>query len=559
MTTTAKILGTVALPTTSMLTSTIELSFRLMQEGVKFCDALKAGHGMQRYASTIGELYYETTTAEPPDWADFLDSGNPGLKAKLSSQHSSAVLLLEAGPINNKRIFAVTFGQGHHFIDRDLIERQFGLRVTLNSISRKNLRTLDSARLDSTVIQRRTQASRESDLGEFGFDSHRELLRLASGKPGDPGIAKAMSGKDALQIRKKLAFADLPSVCESLLQLYAAKDYENDFKFIDQFKPLHKGKLVDQLDALLFAELKNLIKGVPSDLHLAVSDILPVAETPALSYYGSNLPSKKTKFADLSIDDYVAELRLGSFGAISTIDDIRSTHEVRRLNNAPGDPYGSKKVYDCMVYETSLSSGTYVLFDGQWYEISSAYYQEVEQAYLNLLAPTFLATSTAKNERELIKALCDPAYPDLLCIDQTKVNPGGVKGANLEACDFLSKSAQLIHLKDSEASAPLSHLWNQGLVSAETLQRDSAFRTGFRKVAKARESLYSRSGFTVQLPSASKINTSKFTVVYGVLKKRNKKTGLVSLPFFSKVALRAAAARITMMGYRVELHLIEKI
>lgn len=514
---------------------------------------------MVRHPSAIGELYYETTKAEPPDWANFLDNGSPGIKAKLSGQHSSAVMLLEAGPTGQKRVFAITFGQGHHFVERDLIERQFGLRVTLNSISRKNLRTLDSASLDSTVIQRRTQASRESDLMDFGFDSHKELLRLASGRPGDPAIAKAMSGKDALQMRKKLSFSELPTVCESLLKWYAAKDYETDFKFIDQFKPLHKGALVTQLDGIVFAELTNLVNGLPSDLHLAVPDILPHSDTPALSYYGAHLPAKKSEFQDLSIDDYVIELKKGNFAAITNMDDIRTAHEVRSQKKAPGDPYGSFKVYDCMVFETTIASGTYALFDGQWYEISTEYYKEVEQAYQDLLKPAFIGSSAAKNERELIADLCAPTYTDLLCIDQTKLNPKGVKGANLEACDFLSKTAQLIHLKDSATSAPLSHLWNQGLVSAESLRRDSAFRKGFRRVTKERETLYSRSGFAAQLPTGTKITPAKYTVVYGVLKKRGKKSGSIGLPFFSKVALRAAANRISMMGYQVELHLIEKI
>jgi hypothetical protein len=35
-------------------------------------------------------------------------------------------------------------------------------------------------------------------------------------------------------------------------------------------------------------------------------------------------------------------------------------------------------------------------------------------------------------------------------------------------------------------------------------------------------------------------------------------TKSLALPFFSKVALRAVADRLDLMGFRVELHLIEK-
>jgi uncharacterized protein (TIGR04141 family) len=527
-----------------------------MSPGVKPADALKTGHGLLEHKCDYGTLLYETPKAEPPDWANFLEAGAPGLKAKLSGQHSTAVLLIEAGPTGANRLFAICFGQGHHAVETDRMERQFGLRVVLNSVARDKLRGLDSASLDSTVIQRRTQASRESDLLEFGLDTNRDLLRLASGKPTDVALAKAMSGKDALQVRKKMSISGLPTFCAQLLTLYADTEYEKDFKFIDQVKLVHNGTLLDTLDARLFAELTDVVAGKPSDLHLAAPDFLGPEQVPELCYYGSNLPHKKERFSALAIEDYVQELT-GSFAKNKSMADIR-THEVRSMSRDPNKPFGSLKVYDCFIYETIHSSTMYVLFDGQWYEISDDYYQEVEQSYLDVLKPAFLVSSSAKNERALIAELCDSSYPDLLCMDQSKVSPTGAKGANLEPCDFFSRQQQLIHLKDSEASAPLSHLWNQGLVSAQSFRRDKKFRKDARREARKREAKHSRSGFVELLPKVANINASDYTIVYGILKKKHMRTKKLNLPFFSKVALRGIVEQLTMMGYRTELHLIEK-
>jgi uncharacterized protein (TIGR04141 family) len=52
---------------------------------------------------------------------------------------------------------------------------------------------------------------------------------------------------------------------------------------------------------------------------------------------------------------------------------------------------------------------------------------------------------------------------------------------------------------------------------------------------------------------------SDFTVVYGVMRSRYMKSGTLDLPFFSKISLRAIADRIELMGYEVEVHLIEKL
>jgi uncharacterized protein (TIGR04141 family) len=547
-----------ALPATALLTATTDLSVRLMHIGVLASDALKLGHGLQVHPCTIGQLYYHATSQDTPDWAEFLERGAPGIQPLLRSQHSSAVLLIESGQVGGRRLFAFCFGQGHHAINQDLIERQFGLRVALNSIKRKDLRVIDSASLDSKVMQRRTQASRDSDLNDFGLDTYRELLRLASGTPSDRSIAKALTGKDALQIRKKMAFADLPKLCVDLLALYNATDYKKDFGFIDQVKPLHRGALTDALDNLLLAELTAMVAGNRSDLHLAVPDILPSGSGTLLTYIGPLMPRSKQQFDTLAIDDYIAQLKAGNFAGSCTIDDIRG-QRVKSSSKDPTAPFGELKLYDCIVFEASHNKVQYVLFDGQWYEVSAAYYQEIEQYYQGLKKAPFLASSHACNEQELIAELRGKAYPHLLCIDKTKVNPAGVNNAHLEMCDFLSLTKQLIHLKDSESSSSLSHLWNQGLVSAEALSRDRTTLTKFRRVTRQREIDEKRSGFVAVLPTAStRIVPPQWTVLFGVLKRRGVRSGL-NLPFFSKVALRTATDRITLMGYEVELHLIEKL
>jgi uncharacterized protein (TIGR04141 family) len=148
---------------------------------------------------------------------------------------------------------------------------------------------------------------------------------------------------------------------------------------------------------------------------------------------------------------------------------------------------------------------------------------------------------------------------NLISMDQTKVAPKGAANAALEPCDFLSRAKHLIHLKDGHSSAPLSHLWNQGLVSAEAFFSDEAFRRGFRKAAAQREKRFGKQGFIGLLPDGrSKLNPSNFTIVFGVMRHPYVASGQLGLPFFSKVALRSVAERISRMGFPVELHLIEK-
>jgi uncharacterized protein (TIGR04141 family) len=151
-------------------------------------------------------------------------------------------------------------------------------------------------------------------------------------------------------------------------------------------------------------------------------------------------------------------------------------------------------------------------------------------------------------------------HKHLLNLDQVKLNPTGMSGANLEPCDFFSSEKQFIHLKDGHGSAPISHLWNQGVVSAESLVRDKKFRKDLRHAAKRRQKKLKKSGFDTLLPDErSKLNPADFAVVFAIMRGRYKKSGKLGIPFFSKISRRPAAERIRLMGFNVEVHLVEKL
>ena len=170
-----------------------------------------------------------------------------------------------------------------------------------------------------------------------------------------------------------------------------------------------------------------------------------------------------------------------------------------------------------------------------------------------------MASTECKNEREFIAELDNNA--DLLNLDQVKISPTGAAGANLEPCDFLSRTKQFIHLKDGQSSEPISHLWNQGVVSAESFARDEEFRIKLRKEAKKRQKRAPlKAGFEVLLPDGrSKPVTSEYTVVFGIMRAPYATSGQLGLPFFSKVSFRTVANRIRAMSYPVEVHLIKKV
>lgn len=207
-------------------------------------------------------------------------------------------------------------------------ERGFGLRVVLNSVARSRLRSLDVATLDATTFLRRIQASRDADLQGFGIDVDRHLLRLAAGSPTDVAFARSLAGKDALTLHARTSPGDVMEKCKKALRLHRAEDCKKDFGFIDFVSPVRERDLLERLDAIAFAELKAMVDGRASDLHIALPDILSPEEGIEIGYFGVGLRSgRKATHGELAIEDYVGELRAGQFDEITDMAVLRASHE----------------------------------------------------------------------------------------------------------------------------------------------------------------------------------------------------------------------------------------
>lgn len=285
---------------------------------------------------------------------------------KLENKSCAAVLFLDIQPDDKRlrtRTFALTFGSGHHALDTDAFVRNFGLKVTLNSVARGALKNLDIATLDSTTIQKRIQASRKADLQGFGIDLQNDLLRLAGGVPTDTSFANALAGRDALTLTSKLSATEIPEKCKTALRLFDANDYKKDYSFIDQIIPVLDKKTLADLDDIVFKEIKTLLDGKPSDLHITLPEIIDPEESSDFGYFGIGFNSgSKKSYGELAIEDYILELQAGRPQEISDITELKASHEIRVVIDGHGDRQRRRRVYDCFVYEVIYKKKTYVLF-----------------------------------------------------------------------------------------------------------------------------------------------------------------------------------------------------
>lgn len=491
----------------------------------------------------VGQIY-----SNPPGWRTFIAEGFGEVIEGIFTGGAGAVIFIPVG----MRIVAICFGHVHIALDDDVFERQFGLKVTLNTVPRGSLRTLDLATPDAVTFQKRVQASKDSDLQAFGVDMQRDLARVAGGTPGNAAFARFVAGKDSLSITCEVDAATLQAKCTEIFTAFNQKNYQKEFAWVDNMRVVVEKDEIEQLDQKLFDAIGELRKGNATDLHMAPPEIVNYTEGSQLHYNGFGSHGKD--FHSLSIEDYVSDLERCEFDG--DISDLKEKHRIKAKGESDEEFSEKWRVYDCFVFETALGAGgnkwQYVLFAGNWYRIERKFKAQVEAFFNAIPKVSIIGKTECVNEQDLIDDI-DAKRADLLKLDKTKINPAGVRYANLEPCDFLSDKRQFIHLKDGHSSGPISHLWSQGVVSAEAFVSYSDFRKKLRAKVKSLAG-----GFEAQLPkSTDRVVRGDYQVVYGIMRKPYA-DGTIDLPFFSKVSLQAAAERIRQFSIPIAIELIEK-
>lgn len=401
------------------------LSIRLLREEFDIAEAFKdeysPGTGRVQLRRSDwplvegGELFVGQLFTSRPSWLGFLEEQAGPQPENLIASGAGGVLFLPT----DDRIFAICFGHIHFALNDEAFERQFGLKVTLNSVPRDGLRTLDLATPDAVTFQKRVQASKDSDLQDFGVDVLRDLARVAGGTPSDVSFARFAAGRDTLSITCKLTSETLADKCEQVLAVYRSDTYKQRFPWIDNMQVVRIKETLATLDGHLFEAINSLRAGDESELHMAPPEIVDYEEGCLLHYNGFG--SSGTDFHSLSIEDYVAELNRCEFDG--TIDDIRERHYIKA--KAPDAEVFKQqwRVYHCFTFETNLRADdedrSYGLFAGHWYSVDRNFKRQVEARFQAIPRVDIIGPTECRNERELIANLVEHREDRMRSINPT--------------------------------------------------------------------------------------------------------------------------------------------
>ncbi|HVL06530.1 MAG TPA: DUF6119 family protein [Acidimicrobiales bacterium] len=505
------------------------------------------------------QLYVINRYPHEVRWAGFLRQGFGDEVDIARTISPAALLLVELGRRRQRIMFAFPFGIAGRFLLRsDGYERGYGLRTALNLLYPRSALDLDLARLKAvdskrhgpTIVRSRAQASESSTFETFAVNQLRDVVSKATGVPADrDSWGPRVGGGDALVLGIELNFDQVGELCRRIEEAHARDDYKDHFDWIDFVQPITDPMLKHRVENEV---VDRLHRDDIDDLDLAPPEVVDWDHVAFFHYHfdrpqGARGRQHRVTHSDLRLSDYLTGLRSRGYLDDLGIAYLRQ-HHIRALEPG-GQEVHRWQVWQCLVGQLTIGGDTYILDEGELFRVRKDYVDELDEFVRRMPeSSVHLPPSLASLHEGDYNARVADQDSDFVLLDKKTVRTEG-RTTPVEICDLLTRARQLVHVKRHLGSSNLSHLFAQGVVSAELLQTSSEFLVAANK--RTRESSSGRLGFDFfDTPS---IVPRDFEVVYAIIERWNNRTMSEALPFFSKVNLREAASNLRSRGFRVSL------
>lgn len=522
---------------------TTPLSIYLLKNDVKadtsILNLLNAKSYPVEIEGTTSTLHLQTPTSNPPAFAQ-LFTANKELKGLDFGTNQSTGAVLQLSHAGNT--YLIAFGKGYHMIETSYMVPDFGLKTALNLIEAKNIRGIDTASNKSTPLNNRIQSGLGAEVSDFPIDIDEDFLSAIEGLSNEKVFGSRVSGRrKALKVNFKGGLSDLPKLLLNAYQKYKAT-LPAEFKWVENIREVTDGSVTSTLDNELLQRLNSFhLNGLaPGDnLTLIAPEIYESEQVSGFSYGSRNKQRSDllclTRYLD-HVMSKTSTLKLSHLKTEFKVFAKDNDHKTLKIWSG----------YECIYSEVVHNKKHYELRAGVWYELNVDFVKEMNAVMASI--PTYkvsLPNYNHDSEGAYNKAVAK-GDSNIKCMDTKNIYIGGGQ-SRFEFCDLVHQKnghdnlTDLIHVKHYTSSATLSHLFAQGVVSAEI----------FRSSEEAREKMYTGHPNVMPLTNpAIKPNAGDYRVVYAIYDITALPT---KLPFFSKVNLKNAYNRLQLLGYEVAL------
>jgi uncharacterized protein (TIGR04141 family) len=477
----------------------------------------------------LGSLYVQKSFVTQPRWVRFFAKSVNPKRIPATSSGSAAILLIQV----KKQVYALSFGHGRTLLAPGIVDERFGLRAVLNSINPERIRSIDRRTFEAISRLSREQLSRESTIQDFGLDIGRDLLRAVAGTPLDQTVGTRFSGMDALSVSAPVTLDGLTDLLERYRELSERTDYRQRYPWVDNMAEVRDRVKLEKLDEALVRKIK---RSETEKIWLAPPEIIDWDDIRGFTYRSAQ---SAQLYDDLTLEGYLED---GRTKTEITPDDLRHDH-VYCLSASVDEEVDRWSIRSCLIAEIEYDEELYLLSDGTWFRINKDFAADIDRV-VGSISPTTtpLQPYHDADEGAYIARIARANRGFAVMHEKTlSAGPGRDK---IEMCDLYGQNRVLLHIKRYGPSSVLSHLFAQGLVSAQLLLGDA----NFRRLANVELPATHRFG-----DPESPINAREFEVAFGVVQTEGR---VVRLPFFTRVNLKSHYETLRGLGYNVTLSLV---
>ena len=491
-----------------------------------------------------GRIYIASTEENTVEWLDILNSyTKDSLERDLYKNKSNkAVLMLKYEKSEEKKeyILSLVYGYGRTMLDDRYIVKNFGLRTAINLIEESNIKSLNSLNISRDYIDIQRQALSYVSHSDLQVNTNADILKSISGKAPSSSNFSSMSGADNLRFSAK-SDVSLSELLKDVLNAYKSDSYkEKGLEWIDHIQAVRDSKIIASLDEEVINHIKNDSLDKPV---IAPNKIISYLDIEG--YFISGMNSSHT-FKENFYDDIPAEqfwkFISDKINPENIIDKLKSSSLYYWLSDS------SQKVssiYNCLFIEIEYENEKFFINNGDWFKIESTYYTDIKNKIDRIEKfndPAIPSCAENWNEGEFNEKFSESAPDRFKLFDKKNFHLPDYGHSRIEPADIITIEKQFIHVKKGGSSANLSHLFAQGVVSAQLYKNEILF---INEINKLSEEGYFKPDDEIE-------------VIYGVIDKRFTKKASEILPFFSMVNLSQHYDNLSNMGVRCRLLFIEQ-
>ncbi|MFC6064106.1 DUF6119 family protein [Streptomyces ochraceiscleroticus] len=475
--------------------------------------------------------------------------------------HSAAGLILMR---TERGMYALSYGVGFHMLDPYYRDDEFGLEFATRCLDEAGVLKVRNQIMDGRGRVDEYSVARGERIDGFGLDRFGAIVRRLCGSVSRVPLTSLGPGK-AQQVKVecaestiKLPLATDPEAFLSDLRaiedICARKDPLPELGFVARLHALdNQGRKAQEAQAVLEKLLADpgssrLALGVPESCQEAFGSAQAFRLT-------KGKRSKELMDLDLpALLEFVRDKEEGD--RLKALGDMRVTMYSDDDYRTPAGP--ATKGREWLIADVAVGSERYFYGHGKWYEVGAGFLETLEEELEELFSKTPTVTLPAWPEGQIVKKRDthdEGWYNDkaaeadgYFLFDKNTVVTKKFKGGGLEICDVLGPDNQLICVKKATSStAPLNHLFAQGVTAVETLRSDLEVRSKFLEQVATH---------TPRHRLLEDFGTLR--VVFAILLKDGQDIAVDSLFAFAQVSLLQSVRRLRAMNAEVEIVAIRR-